>query len=161
MVRTLARKPSNAENAGVRPKATSPKVARSVSHNVFRDASARRRNRVLSGLKAPRPDGAVKHMHAVAGHLEMPTPPTSPTTLPAPTYHPAPVRYAPVSPCGQKTFVVPPALPRPPRRFVSREKMAYVDPDGLPDVAVPYIAERLKDLGPLYGVSSCVSATRF
>ncbi|EKM57138.1 uncharacterized protein PHACADRAFT_254715 [Phanerochaete carnosa HHB-10118-sp] len=135
------RKSSNLENIGVGVKSTSQKVSRAVSQTVFRDASLRRRNRVLSGLKAPKPDDAVKRQKLVQPvvRVNLPTPPASPCT---------PVRhFERMQIHDSRTGPIPRTLTRPPARLISQEKVADVDPV-LAKVPVQYVRDGLKLLGP-------------
>ena len=73
-----ARKSSNLENLALGPgagaKGTSHKIARAASASVLKDATLRRRNRVLSGIKPGRAEDAVRRQKAhPAVRVNLPT----------------------------------------------------------------------------------------
>ncbi|GJE85308.1 hypothetical protein PsYK624_013870 [Phanerochaete sordida] len=149
------RKSSNLENLGLGAKTMSQKISRVVSQDVFRDASIRRRNRVLSGLKAPKPDDAVKRqkLSQPVIRVSLPTPPASPCTPAQPIY--------PAEAQDSKTGAIPRVLARPPTQPISQKKVADVDPE-LEKVPVEYIRDGLRLLGPqMWKVAQSVQVPPF
>ena len=142
----VQRKSSNLENVGVSvsAKAFSHKVARVVSQNVFRDASARRRNRVLSGIKASKPEHSLKRHHIINTSVRLITPPASPVRVLQPVAE---------APCetsqGPRKRSMPVTLPRQSARPIDSSKLAAIDPE-VADVPVPYIRDGLALFGPQY-----------
>ena len=140
------RKSSNLENMGLGLKTPSAKVSRIVSSTVLRDASIRRRHRVLSGIKASKPEDAIKHKlavaHATATRVTLPTPPTSPQRF---------VQLPGLSASGNQ-LNIPNELPRPQSRPVGGDKMAVLGPERLAEVPVRYVRHVLGRLGPQYVV---------
>ena len=130
-----SRKSSNLENLGLGSKGTSRKVARAISQTVFRDASARRRNRIHSGIKASKSEGAVKRQK-LAHHL--PTPPASPSHS-----------FQNMKLHDGMSGSIPRTLSRPPAQSISQEKLADVDP-ALAKVPVQYVRDGLRLLAPQY-----------
>ncbi|KIP10792.1 hypothetical protein PHLGIDRAFT_197588 [Phlebiopsis gigantea 11061_1 CR5-6] len=139
--RTL-RKSSNLENMGLGLKTPSQKVLRIVSSSVFKDASIRRRNRVLSGLKASKTEDAIKHQKAatVAVRINLPTPPASPYSAAHASVQ------LPAQPANRLT--IPNSLRRPMRCPVDSEKIVALDPEGLTNIPAGYVRASLEQLGP-------------
>ncbi|GJE93484.1 hypothetical protein PsYK624_096430 [Phanerochaete sordida] len=149
------RKSSNLENLGLGTKAMSQKVSRAVSQTVFRDASIRRRNRVLSGIKAPKPDDAIKRQKLAQPviRVSLPTPPASPCT---PAQH-----VYPEQPQDSKAGAIPRVLARPPPQLIRQENVAVVDPE-LAKVPVQYVRDGLRLLGPqMWNVAQSVQVPPF
>lgn len=138
------RKSSNLENLGLGAKTMSQKVSRAVSQTVFRDACTRRRIRVLSKIKAPKPDDAIKRQKLAQPVIRasLPTPPASPCT-------PAQRIYHADSSQDSQAEAIPRILARPPAQSISQMNMAIVDPD-LAKVPVQYVRDGLRLLGPQY-----------
>lgn len=144
------RKSSDAENAGLKPKALYRKMNRIGSSSTLRDSSLRRRNRVISGLTMPkyimhsarRSKVQVKATADLSFNYTLPTPPASPLCI---------------SPGLEKdglkrklTFQFPRRLVRPQTKAVKQETLAACDLKELKGIPVHFIRQGLAVLGPQY-----------
>ena len=122
----------------------SQKVSRIASSNVFKDASIRRRNRVLSGIKPSKPEDAIKHKKATtaAVRITLPTPPASP--------HSAVLANVQLPTQPTNRLIIPNSLRRPAPCPVDSEKIVAVDPEGLTNIPAGYVRAGLEQLGPQY-----------
>lgn len=122
------------ENLKLGMKATSRKVARVASGTVLRDATIRRRNRVLSGVKPLKAEEALKRQKACpAVRISLPTPPASPmrTSL-----------AAQLDANTRNVFTFPTNLPRPVPQLIDPERLRPIDED-LANLPIRYIQESL------------------
>lgn len=136
-----ARKSSNLENLGLGAKSSSHKVARAVSQTVLRDATLRRRNRVLSGIKSLKPEDAIKRQKLTQPvvRVDLPTPPASPCT-PAQSFENMNIR-------DPRTGSIPSILERPEIRPVEPHMIAEIAPE-LGKIPLQFVLDSLKIIGP-------------
>lgn len=154
-----ARKSSDAENAGLKPRAYK-KLGRVSSSSVLRDSALLRRKRVLSGITASKAllehvkqqqqqrkvstshDQVKPKTEQVTLRFTLPTPPASPMCV-------SPVAGVKAAARHTKEVRLPLHLPRPAPEPVSREALESCDPEIEP-VPTDYLRAGLYMLGPKY-----------